>query len=251
MQQEDWEFYVSYLNNKPASIAVDLAIAKVAPVATQPTLLWVNINFNQPRPDGLSSAEEFETLAAIEDALTEAITGSSDATYTGRVTTNGTRNLYFYVGETTGYEKLISETMADFPDYRYDYGTEADKDWNTYFDRLYPAPPQFQSIQNRKVVDELEENGDSLEKERPVDHWIFFRTETDRGAFLAKVLQEGFTVVTQDHDETFGGLPYRLHIRRTDKVDAISVDKYVLYLWQLAREHDGDYDGWETSIETG
>jgi len=37
---------------------------------------------------------------------------------------------------------------------------------------------------------------------------------------------------------------------REDKVDYDSVDEYVLPLWSLAVEHDGNYDGWETGIVT-
>jgi regulator of RNase E activity RraB len=32
-------------------------------------------------------------------------------------------------------------------------------------------------------------------------------------------------------------------------VDHHSVDDYVLDLWQLAAACNGDYDGWETSVE--
>jgi len=34
-----------------------------------------------------------------------------------------------------------------------------------------------------------------------------------------------------------------------DKVNLESVDEYVLSLWQFAEECNGDYDGWETSVE--
>jgi len=54
---------------------------------------------------------------------------------------------------------------------------------------------------------------------------------------------------TRHFDKTLGELPFRLHVRRIDKVDQNSVDEYVIYLWKLANDCNGDYDGWETSIE--
>jgi regulator of RNase E activity RraB len=53
-----------------------------------------------------------------------------------------------------------------------------------------------------------------------------------------------------DNEKTSSGkFPYKLHISRIDNVDFDSVDEYVLDLWEFANECNGDYDGWETSIE--
>jgi regulator of RNase E activity RraB len=107
----------------------------------------------------------------------------------------------------------------------------------------------FRSIQNRRVVDQLEKGGDKLTKAREVDHWLYFKTEKDRETFLLKIKTEGFSIVDKDFDNSLGTLPYRLHIKRVDKVDLESVDIYVIHLWELATECNGDYDGWETSVE--
>jgi hypothetical protein len=100
------------------------------------------------------------------------------------------------------------------------------------------------------VIDNLEKNGDTLAKARPVDHWIYFKTEQDKRQFRDRIKNDGFAIISDDHDSSLGDNPYRLHISRVDKVDQDSVDEYVIYLWQLASECNGDYDGWETSIET-
>ncbi|NQX80824.1 MAG: ribonuclease E inhibitor RraB [Flavobacteriaceae bacterium] len=36
---------------------------------------------------------------------------------------------------------------------------------------------------------------------------------------------------------------------RVDKVGYDEIDEYTLELWEKAQELNGDYDGWETSIE--
>ncbi|MGV3589545.1 MAG: DUF695 domain-containing protein [Adhaeribacter sp.] len=248
--QEEWDFYFSNVDDIFSSIAVDLGLIKIAPVKTQPNVLWIIIKMNDPRTDGLSSSGEFEVLSAIEDILVENIKADFEATHVGRLTSNGYRDIYFYVGETTHVEKTISEAMLQFPDYEYEYGTKLDEEWNGYFNFLYPSPWQLQSIQNRRVIDNLEENGDSLIKERPVDHWIYFKSQTDREAYLAKVTEEGFMVISQEFIAEMVDFPYSLHISRIDKVDQSSIDDCVYFLWKSAQEHNGDYDGWETSIET-
>ena len=248
--KSEWDFYVSNVDNKLSSLFVDLGLYKVAPIENKSNFIWVSVKMNLASQDGLSSSRESEILSKIEDNLVRNINSKFYSTYVGSLTSNGYRDFYFYVGDTTFYEKVLSEFSRTYPDYEIAYGLKTDENWSGYFNFLYPTPQQFQSIQNRRVIDYLERNGDKLTKMREVDHWIYFKTKRDRDLFLKKIMFDGFTVVTQDHDKKSGGLPYKLHIKRIDKVDWNSVDAYVIYLWKLANEYDGVYDGWETSIET-
>jgi len=247
--KEKWDFYFTNVDDKLGSIYLDLGLKSIAPIKSQPNVMWISIKMNNPREDGLSSQEESSKLFDIEDKLVDALKQKFDLTFVGRLTSDFKRDLYFYIGSSTLYEKTISETMVIFPNYQFDYGIKEDSEWGGYFDFLYPSPPQYQSMQNRLVVEQLEKGGDKLEKERQVDHWIFFKTDSDRETFLDKIKSDGFGIVLSDYDKSFGEFPYRLHIKRVDKVDLNSVDQYVLYLWNLANECNGDYDGWETSIE--
>ena len=247
--QEEWDFYFSNVDGKPGSLYVDLGLKTVAPIADKPNLAWVYVQMNNPREDGFSSQEESEMLFKIEDALVERIASVHDAVYAGRLTSDGNRELYFYLGDTAGYDKTVQNVMSAFPEYRYSPGSKEDAGWGGYLDFLYPAPPQFQSIQNRRVVHQLQQQGDILTKERDVRHWIYFKTEANREEFLAKIKDDNFTVENKTTAEPGGEYPYCLVIKRADKVDWGSVDNYVLYLCGLADETDGEYDGWETSVE--
>lgn len=247
--EEDWDFYFSNVDDIIGSFYVDLGLAKIAPLADKPNLVWISVNMNNPREDGLSSNEEFDTLSAIEDRLQEFIISKHNSTYVGRLTTDGRRDFYFYMGDTTLCDKTISESLVAFPTYTFDFGIKEDSQWEQYFNFMYPNPRQFQSIQNRKVVDNLEENGDPLTKERQVDHWIYFNTINDRERFLSKIKDDGFQIINQDFDKKSSDFPYSLQIARVDKVDIDSVNDYTLNLWELAEECNGNYDGWETSVE--
>ncbi|SFG67242.1 DUF695 domain-containing protein [Pontibacter chinhatensis] len=247
--EPDWEFHFRSVDSKPGSIAVDLGLAKVAPLAHQPNLLKVSIQMTNPRPDGLSSLQETILLQNIEDDLEDALGQKCGATYAGRLTCGGHRKVYFYLGEPNGYAEHVQEVMQQYNSHAYTLKLIPDKDWNRYFNFLYPEPEQLQSIQNRKVVEELESNGDDLSKARQVDHWIYFKTEADRAAFLQSIAKENYSLVTSDYLASSEDYPHRLHISRTDKVDHQSIDKAVMYLRRLAQRHNGDYDGWETSIE--
>lgn len=247
--EADWDFYLCNVNDKIASIIVDLGLHNIAPLTDKPNLVWISLKMNNPREDGLSSDEESKALAAVEDALVEKVASKHNAIYVGRITSAGYRDLFIYFGDTTNYDQTILEVMTAFPTYRFDCGAKEDKAWNNYFDLLYPTPEQFQCMQNRRVVYQLEQSGDDLTKAREVDHWIYFKTATDREAFLQKISGNGFTIVDKDYINDLDERPYRLHIKRIDKVDQESVDEYVIYLWKIANATHGDYDGWETAVK--
>lgn len=247
--QEEWEFYFSNIDDKLGSVFVDLGLREVAPMIDKPNIVWVSIKMNSPREDGLSSPEESDLLGDIEDALIEKVTSNYNSIYVGRLTSTGSRNLYFYFGDTTLYDKTISEVMDAYPKYKFDIGSKKDEEWDGYFEFLYPLPQEYQSILNRHVIEQLEKGGDNLTKAREVDHWIFFKSDNDRATFLTKIETEGFAIVNRDYDKKTGEFPYKLQIKRVDKVDWDSVDEYVIHLWKLAAECNGEYDGWETFIE--
>jgi len=247
--QEEWDFYMSNVDDKLGSIYVDLGLIKIAPIADKPNVAWISIKMNNPREDGLSSQEESEMLFEIEDILVEKITSKHNSIYVGRLTSDGNRDLYFYFGDTALYDKTISDVMVRFPKYQYNFGVKEDKEWGGYSNFLYPSPQQYQSITNRRVIDLLEREGDSLTKEREVFHWIYFKTEKDREKYLDKIKNDNFSVVQMINDKSWGEYYCCLVIKRVDKVDFSSVDEYVIYLWRLANETNGNYDGWETSVE--
>jgi uncharacterized protein (TIGR01619 family) len=252
-QQEyhpEWDFYFSNVDDKFSSIAVDLALSRIAPIQSQHNLVWISITMNNPRPDGLSSNEESGILGEIEDAIEASLKNKFEATFCGRLTSNNFRDLYFFLGDSTLYDKSISEIMVAYPNYQYEYGIKEDPDWEGYFDFLYPLPTQMQSILNRRVIDNLESHGDGLTKERPVFHWMYFKSDSDRNRLLERIENDNFDIVNKSHGASYE-YPFGLQISRVDKVDLNSVDEYVLKLWNLTNEVGGDYDGWETSIEKG
>jgi len=106
---------------------------------------------------------------------------------------------------------------------------------------------QAQINANLKVINSLRNEGDNLLIPREVFHWIYFKNENEKDNYLKDVQKLGFVLVSSNKiDDKF---PYQLQIKRIDKVDENSVNNYVIYLWEKAMEYNGDYDGWETSVE--
>lgn len=232
----------------PASISLDLGQHDVAPHTDKPNVMWISVQMKNPREDGLSSQEEFETLAHIEDTLVHRVTTAHNAVFVGRLTSSGHRDFYFYLGDTDGHDKAIREVMHRYGGYEFDFGVKEDKTWDGYFNFLYPEPIHLQEIKNMQLFRTLQEYGDNPEIPREVNHWIYFRTENDRENFLEKIKSDGFETKHKDN-KSDGEYPYGLQISRVDKVTPFDINDYGIYLWQTAQDCNAQYDGWETSIE--
>src|SRR5580692_10020771 len=112
---EEWNFYFCKVNDELASIALDLGLRKQVPDLSKPELLWIWVYFKSPRPDGLSSSSEFDTLVAIERQLTESLAQNSHALLCGRITTDGRREFYYYGTHSAEFESAVAGALGHFP----------------------------------------------------------------------------------------------------------------------------------------
>lgn len=248
--QPDWTFYFSNVNDKLSSIATDLNLINIAPINGQGNVVYVSIKMPNPKENGLSSNEDADELWEIEDAIIKAFDSNKlNYTFAGRLTSNGFRDLYFFGENTILMEKEVSSTMTAFPKYEFDFGHKPDKEWSGYFDFLYPLPRQMQVIQNRRVLEQLEKGGDDLTKAREVFHWIYFKTQNELDQFESFTTSLGFETKNKGKTEQPNEYKFVISISRVDKVGYDEIDEYTLELWEKAQELNGDYDGWETSIE--
>lgn len=246
---EDWDFYLCEVSGKWASMYLDLNRAGQAPDPTRTVLAFVRLSMLAPRPDGLSSAEEFDRLVAIEEALVPTIQNATDGTYVGRCTTNSSRDYFFYVAERTGFDQAVAEAAREFPEYRYEIISGDEPQWETYFNYLFPAPTDRQRILNRRVCESLVKHGDALTEPRPTAHWSYFDSVANRDAFVAEVQQLGFvqcgSIDPSDTQPRHGVQIIRDDIPARDKIDDIT-----LRVLDATNRHGGEYDGWETKVLT-
>lgn len=246
---QDWDFYFCQVEGMPASLFVDLGIRENVPVAGATEFAWLRVRLNHPRPDGLSADAEFDRLAEIEDAL-EAVDCGDDTElhYVGRNTCGGCRDFYFYTSNPHQAQTCLSAAMVTFDEYEFETGTRPDPEWSAYLEFLYPSERDRQMILNGRVLQNLEEHGDRHKIQREVTHWAYFNSNDDRARFVAGAEQRGYELLGQSQSEAgrFG-----TRISRVDAIDYNSINAVVLELFDLAQQCNGEYDGWETSVETG
>jgi Protein of unknown function (DUF1260). len=94
---------------------------------------------------------------------------------------------------------------------------------------------------NRQVLAQLGKLGDNQMLERELLHYIYFNKETDCAAYDAEVQSSGYLVKPAQ-------VGLGVIVSSNNKTDIATVNDVVLLLANLAAAHNGEYDGWETTI---
>ncbi len=246
---DNWEMYFTNVDDAPAAMLVDLGIAEVAPDPDRSVLLWCWLHLQAPTDEGFASDEEEPRLVEIEDAFIDAVEMTCSAALVGRITTCGRREFYFYAKSSEGFEDTVAEALEPYDEYEYETGEQVDDEWSHYMSVLYPEPENFQEIFNRRVIEQLAESGDSLTAPRSVDHYANFATEQGRAGFVATAKSHGFKILSEEQsDSADDDLPFSVSLQREHAVDWETIDKVTFELFDLAREHEGEYEGWGSPV---
>jgi hypothetical protein len=276
---DNWDSYICEVDGKPASILVDLGAVSYAPLPRFPYLAYVTLQLHEPDEDGFPRREEFQRLAVLEDSLEAALTADEGATYIGRCIADSRCELIFYSAAADDWDRRVAEIMQTPPCYAWEAGAHYEPGWDSYLGFLFPGEQDLLAIQNRRLRCRLQEQGDQLEKVRPISHWLHFSNPEDGKAFCLAVQKLGFRVEetrmifeqassdTNPAEDGFTGIPgggpglARLALSRLEarfpvfqaclgRLDAPeNIDETSFTLLDLATAHRGEYQGWSCPIE--
>ena len=244
---QNWDFFMCRIEGAPASIRTNLALIEVAPLEGLTQRLQFYIKMQNPRPDGLSSNEEYPILCDIEDAIGDKAEATG-AVSAGVVKSEGFLELWFYTQNAKTLAKTCEEALQAFQGYESGYNIAEDPEWEDYFDFLYPDEFSYQTMQNRKVLMQLEKNGDKMEVPREIDHFIYFKEAAQQQAFAKEAEAKGFKVRFNDdefvEDRKAEGKEYPYMVEATREDSPLAIDDIVWDLLELASPFEGNYDGW-------
>ena len=244
---QNWDFFMCRIEGAPASIRTNLALIEVAPLEGLTQRLQFYIKMQNPRPDGLSSNEEYPILCDIEDAIGEKAEATG-AVLAGVVRSEGFLELWFYTQNAKTLAKTCEEALQTFEGYQSGYNIAEDPEWEDYFGFLYPDEFSYQTMQNRKVLMQLEKNGDKMEVPREIDHFFYFKEAAQQQAFAKEAEAKGFKVRFNDdefvEDRKAEGKEYPYMVEATREDSPLAIDDIVWDLLELASPFEGNYDGW-------
>lgn len=237
-----WDSFFCIIEDKPASIKLNLALNDILPVDGYKEQIWFSVKMRNPDKNGFPAEDEFKIVNDIEDAVAGMLE-KEDAIFAGTIRTDGRLDCYFYCKPVENADDKIKAVMDAFPGYEFLAESKPDEKWEDYTDLLYPDDFEYQSMLNARVIYQLEQKGDNLEKERKVEHSIFFKTEASMQEFMKAINDAGYFYEkhdTQKDDEH----PFCLTISRVDNVIYHNVDNYVWDVIGKAEEFEGLYNGW-------
>jgi len=244
---QNWDFFMCRIEGAPASIRTNLALIDIAPLEGLSQRLQFYIKMQNPRPDGLSSNEEYPILCDIEDAIGEKAEATG-AVLAGVVKSEGFLELWFYTQNAEALAKTCEDALQTFEGYQSGYNIAEDPEWEDYFDFLYPDEFSYQTMQNRKVLMQLEKNGDKMEVPREIDHFIYFKEADQQQDFAKEAEAKGFKVRFNDdefvEDRKAEGKEYPYMVEATREDSPLDIDDIVWDLLELTSPFEGNYDGW-------
>lgn len=246
---DEWDFYLTRIDDTAASFFLNFWYRSHAPLPGMDTLYRCDLQMLDPGPHGLGEADDAARLQEAEEAICS-LAAELGLYFVGRIRWSGTWLLrLFGPPDLTDELKQIAKQVLDKkPSRKFDVDSTTDPEWSHYYDFLCPDDERMQWIQDRRVVENLMEHGDSLTRPRRVDHWIYFEVARKRDAFIKAALEDGYQLESA-HEDTTSDRKYCAQLYRSDKVELEEIHDVVMSLMELAEEHDGEYDGWETSVE--
>jgi uncharacterized protein DUF695 len=165
-----WDAYLCRVNGELASICLDLD-QQTDP--SHPSLLWVWIDMLMPRPDGLSSREEADTLGKLEDVLTQKLTARLDARFVGRITVSAAEN-FISTPLTLSWTQLLSAMPC------------------TYFRNTVSIGEPSMILSGGNTIRSCTRQRRISRRSRAVESWMFWRN-TETGSINRGKSDTGFT----------------------------------------------------------
>ena len=245
---EQWEFYPCQMDDHQAFIFYDHGIRDEINGFALPNALKIRVLFHRPTEAGLPTSDEFGQLSTLEDVLARHVEEHGGA-YVGRVTVAGARYFHCFVpfAEDTA-ERVLRQISAE-SGYQLQFVLNSDPEKKTYWEELFPTPREWQTVQDMKVLDVLKDHGDDPSVTRRIDHWLYFRESSGRDAFTTWALDNGFVIQhLSDPEDANGDYGIQIYHNARPELQVITVTTSLL--WDKAQELGGNYDGWETSVES-
>jgi uncharacterized protein (TIGR01619 family) len=248
--QEDWDNYIAQYDDGPGSVTINMARKETAPVKTLPFVVVTGLTTTKDcEADGFPLKKELDRLQNANDAAVAVVKAATTSELVGTFLYECERLAYIYVHDTAKIrEKLTNLYKTKYPAYKYYINIKPDNAWEYYLDFLYPNDEIMEFMDNEKVIEQLRQAGDKLDKPRAIDYVFYFSDEKGREAFIKAVAGQGFKA-EKAYVKEAAGKRYQVVLTRVGMVEVSEISQTTLELKKKAEEHGGEYDGWNTTLE--
>ncbi|MBA1437949.1 MAG: DUF695 domain-containing protein [Epsilonproteobacteria bacterium] len=164
--------------------------------------------------------------------------------YVGTRIVDGWSELYFYAQESKSLTKKIHPLLSSLQ-YPYETNVTKDNKWEFFHNYLYPSELEWHHIKSEHIITMLLEEGDDVTKERPVEHYVYFDTPTQKEKFMKQLPFEGFIFKDEIELEEFDN---GIALEKIHAVDKHSVALHVEQIYEKVIQECGYYEGWSTVL---
>jgi hypothetical protein len=244
---DQWTFFPRQIGEYQGFIFFDYGIRETLNTVAPIQLLNFQIALKKPRPDGLSSDEEFSNLSVFEDAL-QALVQDHQSLYVGRITVAGHRNFYIYTSDSEQEWASRLNALSKDHGYRSSFCLRVDDNHDGYWKELYPTDDDWQIIMDLSVLETLDTHGDDNTISRNIDHLAFFPSQSAANQFGQWLKNKGYGL---DGNEIIEDGKFCVHFSHEGSVQLLDIISHTIALRRKASELGGNYDGWGTSVCKG
>jgi regulator of RNase E activity RraB len=246
--EDKWDFYPCRVEDHPGSMNLNMSYINHAPIEGAGTVYWIDFEMPDPGEHGMGNDASFDLLRIIDDHVVESLE-KQPLYYVGRLRNAGLWTMYFFgpEGLDSTIESAARLAIKDNDQTPFANGSKPDPGWSVYTDFIYPSPERHRWMRDRSVVDVLLDNGDQHDQPRRVDHWMYFSSKAERDEVAKACEIEDFSIENRPDDNT-GGKAFGLQVYRDDPTELSHINSVTSMLTEMAANHNGEYDGWETFI---
>ena len=121
-------------------------------------------------------------------------------------------------------------------------------EWEVYQKLLFPTIREWQIIANHHSCNNLQEQGDTLQEKRAIEHKVYFEEVQKREEFISLIEAKGFNKQSEMEVPFNGKIMYGVQFYRKDIPYYYEIDNLTMQIIDMSESLAGMYDGWECSL---
>ncbi|MBD3797563.1 MAG: DUF695 domain-containing protein [Campylobacterales bacterium] len=188
--------------------------------------------------------EKYEEFLDTKASIIQSIELNEAAKYVGSRVVDGWTELYFYAKDSKSLGNKVASILSSL-EYPYEANVVKDAKWDFYNYNLFPTELEAHHIQSRQILQMLIDEDDDLSIARPVEHYMYFDTPTQKDRYVKNLSLEGFSYKDEiDSDEFENGIA----LTATHDLLPETIDAMVEKVYENLQKDHGHYEGWSTTL---
>jgi len=188
--------------------------------------------------------EKVDEFYEMKESIILSLEANSLVKYVGQRSIDGWVELYFYALNSKNLLDKI-KTHLNESKLMFENGVVRDTKWDFYTANLMPSELEYCFMESQKIVELLVEEGDDAKKEREVEHYAMFDTDSQKQRFIEEVTTLGFTF---KDDLSTDECDHGVAVIKTHNLEESTLRETIMKLYDSSKKEHGFYELWSTTL---